>query len=88
MDLKKALEMSKQVVPQALTDMVKTFKTKVENGQAKIYTNKNLIGHNMFDDENLNNKIESIKKAMQKRYNYDNGIANEDSEEDDIFVKT
>lgn len=42
----------------------------------------------MFDDENLNNKIESIKKAMQKRYNYDNGIANEDSDEDDIFVKT
>ena len=44
LDLVKALQTSNQPVPKDLSDLVKDFKKKVETGEAKVYTNKNLVG--------------------------------------------
>lgn len=65
-DLIKALKMSNQAIPYDLQDLAERFKAKVETGEVRMYTNKNLQGQGYkFDDEEQ--EKEKFKKKQYKK---------------------
>lgn len=58
--------MSNQAIPYDLQDLAERFKAKVETGEVRMYTNKNLQGQGYkFDDEEQ--EKEKFKKKQYKK---------------------
>ncbi|KAL4095382.1 hypothetical protein PRIC1_008756 [Phytophthora ramorum] len=85
-DLVKALENAKQIVPPELTALAEGFKAKVKRGEAR-YHGSGFKGKGFTFDETERNETQRTADLQRRQYELDQGILVEDSgagDEDDV----
>lgn len=68
-DILKALELSNQKVPEELRNLVRTYKEKLENGEADKFKTNGFFGRGFMFNNNEKEKIQLVRKEMGKNYN-------------------
>ncbi|POM72079.1 DEAD/DEAH box RNA helicase [Phytophthora palmivora] len=77
-DLVKALENAKQIVPPELTTLAEEFKAKVKRGEAR-YHGSGFKGKGFTFDETERNETQRTADLQRRQYELDQGILVEDS---------
>lgn len=63
------------------------FREKVEKGEARIYSNRNMMGQGYKFDDNEKSKIKDAKAAMKKQYGLELNISDYEASDDEIVNK-
>jgi len=83
-DIITALRMSNIEPPEDLVDLSEGYRKKVEKGEAKFYTNKNLAGSGFRFDKSEEDKVKETKRALKRQFGLELDMS--DNEDDEIIV--
>lgn len=86
-DLLTALKLSNIEPPVDLVHLSDDYRKKVEKGEAKFYSNKNLSGTGFRFDKTEEDKVKDTKKALKKQFGFQLDMSDNDSDEDIIVGK-
>jgi len=70
-----------------LVQLSNDYRRKVEKGEAKFYTNKNLAGTGFRFDKTEEDKVKDTKRALKKQFGFQLDMSDNDSDEDIIVGK-
>jgi len=83
-DIITALRMSNIEPPEDLVGLADQYKKKVEKGEAKFYTNKNLAGSGFKFDKSEEDRVKETKRALKRQFGLELDMS--DNEDDEIVI--
>ena len=85
-DLITALKMSNIEPPKDLIDLADGFKKKVEKGEAKFYSNKNLAGQGYKFDKNEQDRVKQTKVALKRQFGLELNMSDGEMSDEEIVT--
>ena len=86
-DLINALKQSNITPPEDLMQLSRNYLMKIEKGEAKMYTNRNMQGSGFRFDNTEKNKAKEAKKAVRRQFGIELDFSDEAESDEDVVTK-